>query len=91
MLHIIKHLEKIPLVSAYLLPGDVVILTENAVYAAALQSPYRAYLMPEIQYSALREDLAARGWQTKVDAHVEVITMSDWVDLTASHEKSITW
>ncbi|PAR45033.1 sulfurtransferase complex subunit TusB [Vibrio metoecus] len=91
MLHIIKHLEKISLVSAYLLPGDAVLLTENAVYAAAAQSPYPIRLNDQISWAVLHEDLQARGWLINVDPRIHITTMSDFVELTITHEKSITW
>lgn len=91
MLHIVKHLEKLPLVNAYLLPGDAVLLTENAVYAAAAQSPYPISLNDQISWTVLQEDLQARGWLKNIDPRITIATMSDFVGLTVSHEKSITW
>ncbi|ENO8417512.1 sulfurtransferase complex subunit TusB [Vibrio mimicus] len=91
MLHIVKHLEKLPLVAAYLLPGDAVLLTENAVYAAAVQSPYRMSMNDPIEWSVLQEDLQARGWLKNVDPSIHIVSMSDFVDLTVNHDKSITW
>ncbi|HFG1721650.1 TPA: sulfurtransferase complex subunit TusB [Vibrio cholerae] len=91
MLHIVKHLEKLPLLSAYLLDGDVVLLTENAVYAAAVHSPYQASINDQNLWLVLYEDLHARGWLEKCDPRISVVTMSDFVDLTVTHYKSMTW
>lgn len=91
MLHIVQHLEKLPLLSAYLLADDVVLLMGNAVYAASIHSPYRTSLNDHNQWLVLHEDLQARGWLPNVDPRIHVVTMNDFVDLTVIHEKSITW
>ncbi|PXA66534.1 MULTISPECIES: sulfurtransferase complex subunit TusB [Vibrio] len=91
MLHIIKHPQQLKLVRRYFQAHDRLLLIENAVYLTSPQSPYFSDLQAIESVYALREDLLARGWLEKCSSSIEQITMNDFVEMTVSEEKSISW
>ncbi|NIY93841.1 sulfurtransferase complex subunit TusB [Vibrio diazotrophicus] len=91
MLHIVKSLEKLKLVFRYLQQDDAILLVENAVYASREHSEYFKQLVPATRVFALEEDLLARGWLEKAEKNIQVINKFEFVELTVSHAKSISW
>ncbi|MFV0449519.1 MAG: sulfurtransferase complex subunit TusB [Vibrio sp.] len=91
MLHIVKSLEKLKLVSRYLQPTDTLLLVENAIYASSPQAGYDAHIVRAGQVFVLQEDLQARGWSEKVAPNMQIINRFEFVELTINHSKSISW
>ncbi len=91
MLHIVKSLEKLKLVSRYLQPKDELLLVENAVYASSEYSEHFAQITLASQVFALQEDLQARGWSEKAAENIQIINRFEFVELTVNHSKSISW
>lgn len=91
MLHIVKSLEKLKLVSRYLQPTDTLLLVENAIYASSPQAEYDAQIERAGQVFVLQEDLQARGWSEKVAPNMHIINRFEFVELTVKHSKSISW
>ncbi|WP_165312427.1 sulfurtransferase complex subunit TusB [Vibrio ziniensis] len=91
MLHIVKSLEKLKLVSRYLQPTDDLLLVENAVYASSQHSEYYSQIVVTGQIFALQEDLQARGWSENSAQNIQIINRFEFVELTISHSKSISW
>lgn len=91
MLHIVKSLEKLKLVQRYLQPSDILLLTENAVYAVAENTEYFAHIRKVNGIYVLQEDLQARGWLKKCATTIQIINRFDFVELTINHDKSISW
>ncbi len=91
MLHIVKSLEKLKLVTRYLQPTDELLLVENAVYASSEYSEHFDQITLAIQVFALQEDLQARGWSEKAAENIQIINRFEFVELTVNHSKSISW
>lgn len=91
MLHIVKSLEKLKLVSRYLLQEDALLLVENAVYATSEHSEYFKQIAQTNLVFVLEEDLLARGWSKKTAENIQIINKFEFVELTVSHAKSISW
>ncbi len=91
MLHIIKRPQQLALIRRYLLDTDSIMLIEDAVYATSPHSRYFVDLAAIQQVYALREDLAARGWLEQCATSIQPLTMEQFVELTVSSLKSISW
>lgn len=76
-------------------PGDCVLLIEDGVYNAVTPSSEVVSIgdsRANIRVCALGEDLQARGIASEnLPTHVEVITYQDFVDLTCTHARCVSW
>lgn len=69
-------------------------LIEDGVYAVAgcaVGSRLLEEKNSDITLFALREDLQARGLESSVPAQVKLIDYAEFVALTCSHSKTISW
>lgn len=90
MLHILKSLKQIAHVAAMLSDNDEVILIEEAVYAA--NSQHLAFsTIKAMQCNVLKNDAEARGVVNRISPSLTVVDYEQFVQLTACHDKSITW
>ena len=73
--------------------GAVVLLIEDAVYAASRSS--EAALLRDsgkkVRFYALRPDIDARGMQERIAEGVECVDYAGFVDLVVSHESVQSW
>lgn len=81
---------------AHALPGDAVLLIEDAVVGARAGGGTVAGLvagaMPACALYALGPDLAARGIaETQVVEGVKIVDYAGFVDLAAAHDKTQSW
>lgn len=91
MLHIVKHTCALPQALALALPGDTLLLLEDAVYAVLPgHKAHQAVLEAGLPVYVLQEDLAARGL-AELDSPIEQVDFAGFVDLTAEDASSITW
>ena len=73
-----------------LLPGDDLILIEDAVVYASRASLPQA--LPErSQIHCLRDDLQARGLMGRSGDEVNRVSMADFVELCVHHESVVSW
>ena len=91
MLHIIKTIEKLSLALTYRQPGEHLLLTEEAVYAALPSHELAQQLMGIEEVSVLESDLNSRGLQTLVSESLTKVDYLGFVTLTEQHQQSITW
>ncbi|MBW3697385.1 sulfurtransferase complex subunit TusB [Vibrio sp. T187] len=91
MLHIIKSLDKLPLVFNYIASEDHVLLVENAVYAANPNHQMHSALIDLNRISVLEEDCSARGLVSVLSKTISMVSFSGFVELTVLHNKSMTW
>ena len=91
MLHIVKSIEKLPLVIPLLREEDALLLVEGAIYAAHEKSQAYASIKSCVGVYVLQEDLMARGWEHKVAKTLDIVDMAGFVDLTVTHANSVTW
>ncbi len=90
MLHIIKTVSALEDALALYSEQDVILLIEDAVYAANPQ--HQAF--SQIKHSkvcVLESDIQARGMANRVSPSVTVVNYSGFVALTATYDKSLTW
>ncbi len=74
--------------------NDVVLLLENAVYAASSNSSYAKQFQPLINRKklyVLMPDVSARGLQDKLLQGVTTIDYRGFVDLVCEHEQVCPW
>ena len=81
---------------AHALPGDTVLLVEDAAVAARASATATAELleaaMPACAVHVLGPDLAARGIpETALVDGITVIDYGGFVDLVAAHDKTHAW
>ncbi len=88
-LHIVSSLDKLELATSLMQNGDHLLLVAQAAYLALPEHPQQALLSNIASYSFLDDDLKARG--ISAQANNRVISMTQWVELTATHSKSINW
>ncbi|KDM90568.1 sulfurtransferase complex subunit TusB [Photobacterium galatheae] len=74
-----------------LLPGDEVLLLQDAAVAAASPEQLTQVLSQGAAVYVLEADLLARGLAGRVSTEVEVIDHSQFVELTVSHPNSMKW
>lgn len=78
----------LPLIDA----EDDVLLIEDAVYAALIDSPAANFLSETAAGCyVLYEDLAARGISDKVSPRFQIINYQYFVQLTVKHTQQFTW
>ncbi|OOQ65415.1 sulfurtransferase complex subunit TusB [Vibrio parahaemolyticus] len=90
MLHIIKTVSALEDACALYSEQDAVLLIEDAVYAANPQ--HKAF--SQIKHAAvfaLKSDIQARGMANRIGPSVTVVDYVGFVELTAKHDKSLTW
>lgn len=78
----------------YARPGDALLLTEDAVYAATAAgaaSSGIAGVLQRLQVYALAPDLAARGVADRLAAGVATVDYAGFVDLVAAHPTNQSW
>lgn len=98
MLHIVNtsHTQTSALGSClrFALPGQALLLTEDAVYAAtanAAESSGVAAALQRLKVYALQPDLQARGMAGKLAAGVTAVDYAGFVDLVAEHPTNQSW
>jgi tRNA 2-thiouridine synthesizing protein B len=78
----------------FALPGQPVLLVEDAVYAATAAGAATSGIAQaalRLKVFALRPDLEARGVAAKLIEGVTAIDYAGFVDLVAEHPTSQTW
>lgn len=90
MLHIIKTVSALE--DAFALCGeqDDILLIEDAVYAANPQHQAFSQVKHSNVY-VLESDIQARGMTNRISPSVTVVDYVGFVELTAKHDKSLTW
>lgn len=77
-----------------LLPGDCLVLMEEAVYLV-LESAFKEWLHTQKpaawQCCAVAADLAARGISDKIPQDMSVIDYTDFVGLCLQHDRVVNW
>ncbi|MDG3086979.1 sulfurtransferase complex subunit TusB [Vibrio hannami] len=92
MLHIVKQINDISNAIEYSLAEDKILLTEDSVYVAVADTSSCAELLESCKsVYILKADLEARGLSELVNKYIKVIDYSEWVELTDSEPKSISW
>lgn len=80
---------------AHALPGDAILLIEDAAVAARAATPIAETLtaaMPACSVHVLGPDLAARGIpETRLVDGIAVVDYAGFVDLAARHDKTQAW
>ena len=78
----------------FALPGQALLLTEDAVYAAtaaAAEASGIAAAAARLKVYALQPDLAARGVGARLATGVTAIDYAGFVDLVAGHPTNQSW
>ncbi len=90
MLHIIKTVSALEDAVALSGEQDDILLIEDAVYVA---NPQHQAFSPvkHCKISVLESDVQARGIANRISPSVTVVGYSGFVELTARHDKSLTW
>ncbi len=90
MLHIIKTISALEDAVLLCSEQDAILLIEDAVYAANPQ--HQAFSkVKHNKVFALQSDSQARGMVNRISPSVTVVSYSGFVELTAKHDKSLTW
>ncbi|QUJ67203.1 sulfurtransferase complex subunit TusB [Photobacterium sp. GJ3] len=76
---------------AQLLPGDEVLLLQDAVVAAVSPNLLDGFSAQGVSVYALASDLMARGLAARVSEAVTVIDHQEFVELTVRHPNSLKW
>ncbi|UTM57592.1 sulfurtransferase complex subunit TusB [Photobacterium sp. CCB-ST2H9] len=74
-----------------LLPGDDVLLLQDAAVAAVSPGQLDQVLSQGASVYVLEADLLARGLAGRTSSEVEVIDHNQFVELTISHPNSMKW
>ncbi len=72
-------------------PGDGLLLIEDAVYGALVNSPYAALLQNRPLVYALIADIEARGLSAMDTGSIKRINDKQFVDLTVQHSPVQSW
>ncbi|MGL6262192.1 sulfurtransferase complex subunit TusB [Vibrio sp. WXL103] len=89
MLFIVKSVAAIEQLSALCGEQDAALLVEDAVYASMAQ--HRAFVgLKGTETFVLKEDLQARGIESRVSPSISEVDFAGFVQLTADHPQSIT-
>lgn len=92
MLHIVKSQTAINEAMQYAASQDIVLLVEDAVYAANTHHHAFEYLSNgKLAIYVLMPDVDARGLRSYIDDNVVQADFNDWVTLTEAHETTLTW
>ncbi len=98
MLHIVNksHTQTNSLASCLRLakPGDALLLTEDAVYAATHAGGAASGMgaaLAQLKVYALQPDVDARGMAGKLLERVTAVDYAGFVDLVAEHPTNQTW
>lgn len=78
----------------FALPGQALLLTEDAVYAATANAAAASGIAAALQrlaVYALQPDLQARGMAGKLAAGVTAVDYAGFVDLVAEHPTNQSW
>ncbi len=89
-LHIIQSIAGLRDAVAYIAKQDVLLLTQDSVYAAVPGHTDYALLHDKVSY-VLDADAKARAIMSLLSREVVLATFGDFVCLTAEHDTSITW
>ncbi|OIQ24157.1 sulfurtransferase complex subunit TusB [uncultured Vibrio sp.] len=92
MLYIVTKPENLPVVSKFAGSLDEVILTQSSVYLCNPKH-FQHSLLDALScpvYS-LANDLQARGIEGLCAQAISIVNMDEFVDLTAKHDKSVSW
>lgn len=90
MLHLIKNAHALDDALLVCVQTDVIVLMEDAVYAATPQHKWNAQLSAYRCY-ALHEDVLARGLEKHLSPLISMADYPALVDLTVEHSPSLTW
>ena len=90
MLHVIKSTQSLKLVTALDASQDVILLVEDAIYAAVPDHKLHK-ILENINVYVLDADVIARGCTKKVGKALKMIGYDGFVDLTEQHSSVITW
>ncbi len=72
--------------------GDELLLIQDGVLAALDGSRFVEILCnAPITVSALRDDLDARGLSGQISAKIDVVSYTDFVNLTVTHASQMNW
>lgn len=89
MLFIVKSVTAIEHLSVLSGEHDAILLVEGAVYASIAQ--HRAFVgLKGLTTFVLKEDLQARGIESRVSPSISEVDFAGFVQLTAEHLQSIT-
>lgn len=97
MLHTVNKNHPTPALASCLrvaVAGSTVLLIENGVYNAVAQSPGARLLkaaMPHLSIRLLMADVMARGLAGRIIEGCDIITDIEFVELAASHSKTLAW
>ncbi|WP_153447928.1 sulfurtransferase complex subunit TusB [Vibrio algicola] len=92
MLHIVKNSPALAQASAYLMPDDVILLIEDAVYhAIEAKNDQSNKKDPKDPYLYLKQDLEARGLVLDCVDTCQAVDYYDFVLLSEQHQQSMTW
>ncbi len=78
----------------FALPGQALLLTEDAVYAATASAATASGIagaMPNLKVYVLQPDVAARGMAGKLVDGVTAVDYGGFVDLVAEHSTNQSW
>ncbi|MEZ9233655.1 sulfurtransferase complex subunit TusB [Vibrio amylolyticus] len=92
MLYIVTKSENLSVVSTFVTHLDEVVLTQSSVYLCNpkhFQHPLLESMGCPIY--VLSNDLQARGVESLSAQAISIIDMEKFVDLTAKHDKSVSW
>lgn len=90
MLHIVKHYQSLPEAMDYSAEGDIILLVEDAVYAALTGHRANGYLNQKpLSVYFLEADIKARG--LVIESQYTIVDYSGFVELTEQNASSITW
>ncbi|SIT10594.1 sulfurtransferase complex subunit TusB [Neptunomonas antarctica] len=76
---------------AALLPGDALLMIENAAYAAAQPSVMTQLQEYDIDIYLLSADVDARGLSGKLYTNANIIDDQQFVTLACQHTKVVSW
>lgn len=74
--------------------NDVILLLEDGVYGALSSSPQWQSLSPLVNSErcyALDDDLKARGIAEQISDEINIISMSEFVELSTQHNPIRSW
>ncbi|MGF1902996.1 sulfurtransferase complex subunit TusB [Aliivibrio sifiae] len=95
MLHILTKKENIQALYCNELPinttHDVLLLTQESVYAGILDHKDHALILSFKQCYLLQEDVEARGVKSLIDDKIQLVNYDFFVSLTQDHSPIVTW
>lgn len=90
-LHLVTTLNKLSIVTALYSHEDDIVLLEDCVYLSVQKDDEMRLLEAFGTVHYLENDLQARGLKISASNKIKILKISDLVELTEKHLKSITW